>query len=63
MALVVAAAAPQPQPDSDSDSNTGSPVAGPLWYNGDFDNLNGLANQQDTSLVPDNSPVCMTIST
>ena len=29
---------------------SGTPVTGPLWYNGDFDGVNGLANEQDTSL-------------
>src|SRR5450432_3531014 len=30
---------------------TGSPVAGgALWYNGDFDGVNGLANENNTSL-------------
>ena len=29
---------------------SGTPTTGPLWYNGDFDGVNGLANEQDTSL-------------
>ena len=28
----------------------GSGPSGPLWYNGDFDGVNGLANERDTSL-------------
>lgn len=29
---------------------TPSPTPGPLWYNGDFNGVNGLSNEQDTSL-------------
>ena len=29
---------------------SGTPVTGPLWYNGDLNAINGLANEQDTSL-------------
>lgn len=41
---------PTPTP-TPTPSTTPTPTVGPtLWYNGDFNNVNGLANEQDTSL-------------
>ena len=39
-----------PIPPSPTPTPSGTPVTGALWYNGDFDGVNGLANEQDTSL-------------
>ena len=44
-ATTLPASTPTPTP-----TPSGTPVTGPLWYNGDFDNVNGLANERDTSL-------------
>lgn len=45
---------PQQTVDATTAADSGLPTvslpAGTLWYNGDFDGVNGLANEQDTSL-------------
>ena len=54
---------PTPTPTASPTCIPGDGTSGPLWYNGDFDGVNGLANELNTSSATANSPVFMTIST